>query len=129
MTFLVLDTPSPYNGIVGRPGLNLMEATVSIRHLVMKFPMRFGVGEVRGDQQAARQCYKAAVMDKRKEKILPIANVELIGDVDPERLTRRHWPARDSHARRRSAAKVAYGAPEHEDHESGAHWVWPKRPR
>ncbi|GAV91639.1 hypothetical protein CFOL_v3_35029 [Cephalotus follicularis] len=84
MTFLVLDTPSSYNGIVGRPGLNLMEATVSIRHLVIKFPTRFGVGEVQGDQQATRQCYKAAVMDKRKEKILPIANVELIGDVDPE---------------------------------------------
>ncbi|GAV79084.1 hypothetical protein CFOL_v3_22549, partial [Cephalotus follicularis] len=26
MTFLVMDTPSPYNVIVGRPGLNLMEA-------------------------------------------------------------------------------------------------------
>ncbi|GAV81706.1 hypothetical protein CFOL_v3_25160, partial [Cephalotus follicularis] len=26
MTFLVVDTPSPYNAIVGRPSLNLMEA-------------------------------------------------------------------------------------------------------
>ncbi|GAV68132.1 LOW QUALITY PROTEIN: hypothetical protein CFOL_v3_11635, partial [Cephalotus follicularis] len=26
MTFLMVDTPSPYNAIVGRPGLNLMEA-------------------------------------------------------------------------------------------------------
>ncbi|GAV70791.1 LOW QUALITY PROTEIN: hypothetical protein CFOL_v3_14289, partial [Cephalotus follicularis] len=26
MTFLVMDTPSPYNAIVGRPGLNLLEA-------------------------------------------------------------------------------------------------------
>ncbi|GAV78231.1 hypothetical protein CFOL_v3_21699, partial [Cephalotus follicularis] len=55
MTFLVIDTPSPYNAIVGRPGLNLLEAIVSTRHLVVKFPTRFGVGEVRGDQQAARQ--------------------------------------------------------------------------
>ncbi|GAV81498.1 hypothetical protein CFOL_v3_24953 [Cephalotus follicularis] len=85
MTFLVVDTPSPYNAIVGRPGLNLMEAIVSTRHLLMKFPTRFGVGEVRGDQQAARQCYKTAISEKGKDKALPIANVELRGDMEPER--------------------------------------------
>ncbi|GAV92131.1 hypothetical protein CFOL_v3_35512, partial [Cephalotus follicularis] len=41
--------------LVGFTGLNLLEAIVSTRHLVVKFPTRFGVGEVRGDQQAARQ--------------------------------------------------------------------------
>ncbi|GAV68946.1 hypothetical protein CFOL_v3_29402, partial [Cephalotus follicularis] len=55
MTFLVVDKPSPYNPIIGRPGLNLMEAIVSTRHLLMKFPTRFGVGEARGDQHASRQ--------------------------------------------------------------------------
>ncbi|GAV74830.1 hypothetical protein CFOL_v3_18310, partial [Cephalotus follicularis] len=45
----------PYNAIVGRPGLNLLEAIVSTRHLLMKFPTRFGVGEVRGDQEVARR--------------------------------------------------------------------------
>ncbi|GAV81749.1 hypothetical protein CFOL_v3_25203 [Cephalotus follicularis] len=85
MTFLVVDTPSPYNAIIGRPGLNLMEVIVSTRHLLMKFPTRFGVGEVRGDQQVARQCYKTAILDKGKDKVLPIANVELRGDMEPER--------------------------------------------
>ncbi|GAV92079.1 hypothetical protein CFOL_v3_35463 [Cephalotus follicularis] len=64
-----------------------MEAIMSMRHLVMKFSTRFGVGEVRGDQQVARQCYKTIVMDKGKEKALPIAlpigNVKLRGDVEP----------------------------------------------
>ncbi|GAV75541.1 LOW QUALITY PROTEIN: hypothetical protein CFOL_v3_19020, partial [Cephalotus follicularis] len=64
---LVVDTPSPYNTIIGRPGLNLMEAIVSTRHLVMKFPTRFGVEEVRGDQQVASQCYKTAIMEKGEE--------------------------------------------------------------
>ncbi|GAV68073.1 hypothetical protein CFOL_v3_11576, partial [Cephalotus follicularis] len=85
MTFLVVDKPNPYNAIVGRPGLNLIEAIVSMRHLLMKFLTRFGVGEVRGDQQAARQCYKTAISDKGRDKVLPIANVELRGDVKPER--------------------------------------------
>ncbi|GAV75314.1 hypothetical protein CFOL_v3_18793 [Cephalotus follicularis] len=85
MTFLVVDTPSPYNAIIGRPGLNLLEVIVSTRHLLMKFPTRFGIGEVRGDQQVARQCYKTAIMDKGKDKVLPIANMELRGDMEPER--------------------------------------------
>ncbi|GAV59219.1 hypothetical protein CFOL_v3_02750, partial [Cephalotus follicularis] len=71
MTFLVVDTPSPYNGIIGYPGLNLLEAIVSTRHLVMKFPTKFVIGEVRGDQQVARQCYKTALMDKGKERPCP----------------------------------------------------------
>ncbi|GAV75381.1 hypothetical protein CFOL_v3_18860 [Cephalotus follicularis] len=85
MMFLVVDTPSPYNAIIGLPGLNLMEAIVSTRHLLMKFPTRFCVGEARGDQQAARQCYKTAIMDKGKDKVLLIENVKLRGDVEPER--------------------------------------------
>ncbi|GAV62815.1 hypothetical protein CFOL_v3_06338 [Cephalotus follicularis] len=85
MTFLVVDTPSPYNAIVGRPGLNLLEAIVFTRHLLMKFPTRFGVGEVIGDQEVARRCYRTAISDKGKGKVLPIANVELRGDVEPER--------------------------------------------
>ncbi|GAV87596.1 hypothetical protein CFOL_v3_31022 [Cephalotus follicularis] len=85
MTFLVVDTPSPYNVIIGRPGLNLMEAIVSTRQLLVKFPTRFGVGEVKGDQQATRQCYRTSISDKGKDKVLPIANVELRGDMEPER--------------------------------------------
>ncbi|GAV69124.1 hypothetical protein CFOL_v3_12625 [Cephalotus follicularis] len=82
--FLVVDTPSPYNAIIGRPGLNLMVSIVSTRHLLVKFPTRFGVGEVRGDQQAARQCYRTAISDKWKDKVLPITNVELRGDLELE---------------------------------------------
>ncbi|GAV80114.1 hypothetical protein CFOL_v3_23576, partial [Cephalotus follicularis] len=41
--------------LVGFTGLNLLEAIVSTRHLLMKFPTRFGVGEVRGDQEVARR--------------------------------------------------------------------------
>ncbi|GAV68464.1 hypothetical protein CFOL_v3_11967 [Cephalotus follicularis] len=62
-----------------------MEAIVSTRHLLVKFPTRFGVGQIRGDQQAARQCYQTTIKNKKKEKVLPIANVELRGDVETKR--------------------------------------------
>ncbi|GAV71236.1 hypothetical protein CFOL_v3_31061 [Cephalotus follicularis] len=84
MTFMVVNTPSSYNAIIGQPGLNLMEAIVLTRHLLVKFPTRFGVGEVRGDQQVARKCYQTTIKDKGKGKAFPIANVELRGEVEPE---------------------------------------------
>ncbi|GAV66482.1 hypothetical protein CFOL_v3_09992 [Cephalotus follicularis] len=62
-----------------------MEAIVSTRHLLVKFPTKIGVGEVRGDQQVVRQCYKTAIMDKGKQNALPIANAEQRGEVEPER--------------------------------------------
>ncbi|GAV74205.1 hypothetical protein CFOL_v3_17685 [Cephalotus follicularis] len=85
MTFLVVDTPSPYNAIIGHPGLNNTEAIVSTRYLLVKFLTRFGVGQVRGDQQVARQCYQTVIKDKRKGKVFLIENVELRGEVEPER--------------------------------------------
>ncbi|GAV73683.1 hypothetical protein CFOL_v3_17166, partial [Cephalotus follicularis] len=36
LTFLVVDTPSSYNAIIGRPRLNIIEAIVSTRHLLVK---------------------------------------------------------------------------------------------
>ncbi|GAV57500.1 hypothetical protein CFOL_v3_01037 [Cephalotus follicularis] len=61
-----------------------MEAIVPTRHLLVKFLTRFGVGQIRGDQQAVRQCYRTATKNKGKKKALPIANVDLRGEVEPE---------------------------------------------
>ena len=38
-----------------------LRAVTSIHHLLIKFPTPHGVGEVKGDQQEARQCYHQAV--------------------------------------------------------------------
>ncbi|GAV69678.1 hypothetical protein CFOL_v3_13179 [Cephalotus follicularis] len=62
----------------------MMEAIVSTRHLLVKFSTRFGVGQVRGDQQVARQCYQIAIKDMGKGKALPIANMELKREVEPK---------------------------------------------
>jgi hypothetical protein len=59
--FLVIDRPSTYNAIMGRPALNKLRAATSTYHLMMKFPTEGGIGEVRGDQLAARKCYNISM--------------------------------------------------------------------
>ena len=50
---------SAYNAILGRPTFNSWKAVTSTYHLMIKFPIEYGVGEVRGDQVATRECYIA----------------------------------------------------------------------
>ena len=59
VTFLVVDCSSTYNAIIGRPTLNSWKAVTSTYHLMIKFPTNYGVGELRGSQMAARECYVA----------------------------------------------------------------------
>ena len=59
VTFLVVDCSFAYNAILGRPTLNSWKAVTSTYHLMIKFPTDYGVGELRGDQVAARECYIA----------------------------------------------------------------------
>ena len=59
VTFLVVDCSSVYNAIIGRPTVNSWNAITSTYHLMIKFPIEYGVGELQGDQLAARECYIA----------------------------------------------------------------------
>ena len=64
LDFLVVDCPSSYNVIIGRPTLNRWKAATSTYCLKVKFPTDNGVGEVRGDQVLARECYQAVLATK-----------------------------------------------------------------
>ncbi|XP_030948930.1 uncharacterized protein LOC115972828 [Quercus lobata] len=68
ITFLVVDCSSAYNAILGRPTLNSWKAVTSTYHLMVKFPTEYGVGELRGNQVAARECYIAMIeMDDQRQ--------------------------------------------------------------
>jgi hypothetical protein len=47
--FLVVNCPSTYNAIIGRPTLNRLRAVTATYHLLLKFPTEHGIGEVIGD--------------------------------------------------------------------------------
>ncbi|XP_060958922.1 uncharacterized protein LOC133030310 [Cannabis sativa] len=59
--FVVVDLPSAYNAILGRPALYTLGAVTSIKHLALKFPTATGSGIVKGDQLPARECYNVAM--------------------------------------------------------------------
>ena len=61
VNFLVVDRPSIYNVIIGRPGLNKLRAATSTYHLLMKFPTKEGVRKVKDDQLAVRRCYNISM--------------------------------------------------------------------
>ena len=44
--FLIVDAPSAYNILLGRPSLNAIRAVPSTYHMVIKFPTANGVGMV-----------------------------------------------------------------------------------
>ncbi|XP_072074378.1 uncharacterized protein [Arachis hypogaea] len=62
MQYLIVDCPSPYNIILGRPALNMFRTVVSTFHLCVKFQAQDGrIATVRSDRQQARQCYNASL--------------------------------------------------------------------
>ena len=62
--FLIVDAPSAYNILLGRPSLNIVRAIPSAYHMVIKFPTTNGVGMVRGNQCIARECYSTSMKQK-----------------------------------------------------------------
>ena len=67
--FLVVDAPSAYNMLLGRPSLNAIKAIPAAYHMMIKFPTTSGVGMVRGDQRVARECYLTSVKQKTVDNI------------------------------------------------------------
>ncbi|XP_073120294.1 uncharacterized protein [Henckelia pumila] len=57
VSFIIVDAPSSYNAILGRPVMTTFMAVASALHQKMKFPVGDEVGEVQGDQVIARKCY------------------------------------------------------------------------
>ena len=88
LDFLVMDCPSSYNVIIERPTLNKWKAATSTYCLKVKFLTDNGVGEVKGDQVLARECYQAILVakenhtwvieEKDEDKMEALETVELV---------------------------------------------------
>ena len=67
--FLIVDAPSVYNMLLGRPSLNAIRAIPSANHMVIKFPTTNGVGMVRGNHRIDRECYSASMKKNTVDNI------------------------------------------------------------
>ncbi len=75
--FLVVDCPSAYNAIIGRPTLNRLRAVTSTYHLLIKFPTEHGIREVRGDQITARERYLTLLGTEGKNQTMTLKSEKL----------------------------------------------------
>ena len=100
VNFLVVDCLSFYNAIIGRPTLNSWKTVTSTYHLSVKFLTKYGIGQMQGDQLAARECYLAMLgmdehvqtmsIEERRVVAKPIEVLEdiLLEEGNPEKFTR-----------------------------------------
>jgi hypothetical protein len=77
--FLVVNCPSAYNVIIGRPTLNKLRAVTSTYHLLVRFPMEHGIRELKGDQAAVRECYFASLGPETKHQTMAIGEGQKLG--------------------------------------------------
>ena len=80
VTFLVVDCSSVDNGMIGRPTLNSWKAATSTYHLMIKFPTEYGIGKLRGDQVAARECYIAILEMEDHQQTMCIGEQRTIAE-------------------------------------------------
>jgi hypothetical protein len=71
--FIIVNKPSAYHAIIGRPALNALRAVVSTPHLAMKFPTESRVKVVKGSQEVARFCYNATLKEPLMKETLAVA--------------------------------------------------------
>jgi len=64
--YLVVNAPSAYNILLGRPALNRIGAVPSTRHMKMRLPSLEGtVITIKSDQKEAKKCYENSLKTKR----------------------------------------------------------------
>ncbi|GJS04111.1 reverse transcriptase domain-containing protein [Tanacetum coccineum] len=68
MNFMLVRSPSPYNGIIGRPGIREIQAVPSTAHRMLKFPVNGGIVTIRSTILMPTECATIAATPKDTAK-------------------------------------------------------------
>nr|GEW86388.1 reverse transcriptase domain-containing protein [Tanacetum cinerariifolium] len=73
MNFMVVKSMSPYNGIIGRPGLKAIQAVQSTVHKMLKFPVEGGIATIRSTILIPTECASVTTssVKPREERARP----------------------------------------------------------
>ena len=75
--FVIIDEPSAYNAFLGRPALAAFRIVFAPWSLTMKFPPDNGIGVLKGEQNAGRECYLTELRESKKREKAKDAAVPL----------------------------------------------------
>ena len=80
--YVVVNTPSAYNLLLGRSSLNRLGAVASMKHMKMKIPSLDGkVITIRSNQKDARKCYESSLKNIRSYNSTTISHGEKVTEV------------------------------------------------
>ncbi|GKC72184.1 reverse transcriptase domain-containing protein [Tanacetum coccineum] len=68
MNFMIVRSLSPYNGIIGRPGIREIQAVPSTAHGMLKFPVNGGIVTIRSTILTPTECATIAATPKDSAK-------------------------------------------------------------
>lgn len=68
MNFMVIRSPSTYNGIIGRPGISTMRAVPSTTHGMLKFPVERGIVTLYNATVPPKECNTVTCKTTRTPK-------------------------------------------------------------
>nr|GEX56802.1 reverse transcriptase domain-containing protein [Tanacetum cinerariifolium] len=68
MNFMIVRSPSPYNGIIGRPGIREIQAVPSTAHGMLKFPVNGRIVTIRSTILMPTECTTIAATPKDQAK-------------------------------------------------------------
>ena len=93
----MVDCPSSYNVIIGRPTLNRWKVATSTYCLKVKFLTDNRVGEVKGDQVLVRECYQAVlaakenhtwVIEEKEKNKMEALEIVVLAEDETNKMTR-----------------------------------------
>ncbi|GJT89759.1 reverse transcriptase domain-containing protein [Tanacetum coccineum] len=81
---MVVRSPSPYNRIIGRPGVRKIQAAPSTAHGMLKFPVLGGILTLRSSKIVILECTMVSGLEAQPSNVIQAAEERIKVDIHPE---------------------------------------------